>query len=73
MGKTGKSVVPLHIQMPEIPQGAKVVGHLPAGSAVFELPPFAQYIVFHVEHPPKIITYDGKMVLLDAEATMVLK
>jgi len=73
MSKAKQQPNALHIKMPEIPAGAKVVGHLPAGSTVFELPSFAHYIVFHEEHPPKIITYDGKMTLLDTNAVMVLK
>jgi len=63
----------LHVEMPEVPNGAKAVGMLPAGSAVFELPSFAQYIVFHEEYPPRIITFDGKMVELDTTAVLALK
>ena len=46
---------------------ARMVGLLPPGSAVYELPAFARYIVFNEdpEHPPKCITWDGNIEPLD--------
>ena len=44
----------------------KAIGTLPEGSMVLELPPFSHYLVVHPTLPPKVITWQGKMLVLEA-------
>lgn len=53
--------------LPEIPAGARAVGMVKQGSVIYQLPPFAQYIVFHQTEHPKIITMAGDMMDLDID------
>lgn len=55
--------------MPDIKQIAeekqqRVIGTLPAGSVIHELPMFSRYLVLHPTEPPKIITMSGLLVTI---------
>lgn len=75
MSKNGKEGE-IHIQLPDIPPGARAIGVLPKGSVIYKLPPFTDYIVFHqnAEYPPKIITMMGELIdLISTVKPTVLK
>ncbi len=43
----------------------RVMGTLPAGSQVLELPEHAKWLIVHATEPVKAITMDGQLVTLD--------
>ena len=42
----------------------RVIGTLPAGSQVLELPDWARWLIVHPSEPVKAITMDGRLVTL---------
>lgn len=47
-------------------QQEKVIASLGAKAQLFELPPWARWLVLHPTEPPKAITLDGKLIALES-------
>lgn len=47
-------------------QQERLIGTLSAETTIFELPPWARWLVLHPTEPPKAVTLDGKLISLES-------